>query len=83
MPSADLLLYPNPGSGLFTLAIPEELQNQELCIKVYDITGAIVLETSSCQSALAVLDLSLEKSGVYFIQLQCDGTTLTEKLVKL
>lgn len=67
-------LYPNPTSGMLTIASNEEI----LKIEVFDILGKLILKTMERE-----LDMSQYPSGVYIFHLKNEhGLIRTEKVVK-
>jgi hypothetical protein len=73
-------IYPNPATANFFV---ENAAQVEL-IKIYDITGAVVLVIDNTFKK-DVLDIDIAKlpAGQYFIAFQNDKTKITKKLVKL
>jgi hypothetical protein len=73
-------IYPNPATANFFV---ENAAQVEL-IKIYDITGAVVLVVDNTFKK-DVLDIDIAKlpAGQYFIAFQNDKTKITKKLVKL
>jgi hypothetical protein len=69
---AGLQIYPNPTKDILTI------QGEVESVKVLDLTGNVVRETSD-----AVLTLSNLKSGLYLLQLQTAKGTVLEKIQKL
>jgi CubicO group peptidase (beta-lactamase class C family) len=68
------LIYPNPTNGLVHI----EIQNQTIQrIKVYDLQGQLIKETSESQ-----FDLSNYPNGMYFIRAQTKQGFYSYKLLK-
>jgi CubicO group peptidase (beta-lactamase class C family) len=68
------LIYPNPTNGLVNI----EIQNQTIQrIKVYDLQGQLIKETTEYQ-----FDLSNFSNGMYFIKAQTKQGFYNYKLVK-
>lgn len=59
-------VYPNPTTGLVYLEIPDSEKTNDLSIKVYDLHGRLVLNTSFNQTSL---DMSRLPGGIYFLRL--------------
>jgi D-alanyl-D-alanine carboxypeptidase len=70
-----ITVYPNPTNGLVQIEIPNlTIQG----IKVYDLQGQLVKETTECQ-----FDLSNLSNGTYFIKAQTKQGFYSYKLIKL
>lgn len=84
-PGNSVTVYPNPGSGVFSLLIVSE-RDQHATIRVTDLKGAIVqsgelnLRTGENNK---MLDLTGFGKGVYQLELQSESTTQILKLVVL
>jgi hypothetical protein len=69
-------LYPNPGNGLYTVALPEQAQ-----IKIVSLTGAVVFDQRLSKGNHA-LDLLHITNGVYLMQVYTNETVSVFKLIK-
>jgi lysyl endopeptidase len=76
----DLIIYPNPTNGDVVVNF-SNVQSQIESVELRDITGRIIAKTSSV-SGNVKFDLSNEASGVYFIKVNGEGTTLTKKVIR-
>jgi hypothetical protein len=74
-------VYPNPGSGLFTLKFSDQVKKG---IKVTDMSGRIVFEKNNISDESYKLDLGNKKDGLYFLYISetDSGTVKTFKLIK-
>ena len=61
----ELLVYPNPTNGLFT--IEQEQSRPNTPFEVRDITGQIV-HKGKLNSSRTIVDLSIHKSGIYLLR---------------
>jgi hypothetical protein len=68
-----ITVFPNPGSGEFDVTI--ESFSEELVIKVYNVSGALVKEQRTSGSKTRV-ELSDEASGIYLVRVTLDGKSL-------
>ncbi|MFN8144274.1 MAG: M43 family zinc metalloprotease [Bacteroidia bacterium] len=78
----DLSVYPNPGSGVFSISgeIPGA---EQLTILVLDMMGQEVKEISSSKENILKVDLSDASSGIYTLQfINKDGLSFAKKIVK-
>ena len=77
-----LQLYPNPGTGIFNLAVPGAV-DPRVQLKVFSLTGQEIPAGVTWNSGSAcVLDMSLVQPGIYIILVQANGQHYTAKLVK-
>lgn len=75
----DFKLSPNPTSGEFTVSFDEsKVSNFE--VSVLDLTGRVVYNTEVIGSVHQI-DLSQEQPGIYFVNVDIDGSTAVERLV--
>jgi hypothetical protein len=72
--NTDILLYPNPTSGLlnFEVAVPEAGTGLEISAKVYSVTGSLVHDEKFNASAFNI-DLTEEQNGTYLLDLTVNG----------
>jgi hypothetical protein len=78
----NIILYPNPSKGIFTL---ESTSNQTVqSLSVYSAFGQCILKMNARSVAAGekiVLDLKDHAGGIYFLQLDLNGKILTQKLI--
>jgi subtilisin family serine protease len=76
--------FPQPASDWVMLELPEVFLSQACSITVVDVTGrAMVHRTAAMpQNSRIYLDTSTWTSGVYAVQVSCDGQLLRGKLIK-
>jgi hypothetical protein len=66
----ELVLFPNPGSGLIQLKFNEQLVNTSATVNVYDSNGKMIKSISlSSMGVNALLDLSPFSAGTYTISI--------------
>lgn len=70
-----LSIFPNPTNGLITI----QFEGNSANINIVDITGKTI-STSTIQSNESV-DLSSLNAGTYFISVEVDGRTSTERII--
>ncbi|GGG33111.1 hypothetical protein GCM10011344_37540 [Dokdonia pacifica] len=68
-----LEMYPNPASASVSITTTQPLQ----AIAIYDITGKLVLETTSDVTMSSIVNTSNFKKGLYLVQTQ----GITQKLI--
>jgi PKD repeat protein len=76
----DLVIFPNPNTGSFQVAIDKEIQ-PEARLKVYDMKGALLHDVPMSQSFLE-LDLSELGVGIYLVTVINGHAYYHSKLVK-
>jgi len=76
--AGDVLLFPNPTAGSFTLELPFSLENNKLLIT--DLNGKIVLENMFSGSSMTV-DVSSLMNGCYIIQIEAQNRIITKRLI--
>lgn len=77
-----LLLFPNPSTGLFMIAVTGEKINNA-SIRVYDLMGALVYSEDNRyidNSVSRQLDLSQLKSGLYMVNIICGDKKYVRKV---
>lgn len=79
---SDLKLYPNPGSGVFTLDIPAF--EQRVTVQVENSLGQLIysemIEANQTGSAHKI-NLSSAKAGLYFVKISYQDETIVSKLI--
>jgi len=76
-----LKIYPNPGSGVFIVKVPEI--NDKVSIKVFDAIGTMVLEEIHLGNSSEVLELNLsdQADGLYIVRIQSKSRSLQGKVI--
>jgi hypothetical protein len=76
--ATDLRLYPNPASDLVTVISNNAIISN---VDVIDNTGKVVLSKSHLNKEKVNLDLTILKSGIYYVRLATSKGMLTERLI--
>jgi len=76
--AGDVLLFPNPTAGSFTLELPFSLENNKLLIT--DLNGKIVVENTFSGSSISV-DVSSLMNGCYILQIEAQNRIITERFI--
>ena len=77
--SEKLLVYPNPATSEINLHLVEGAS----LIRIYTLTGSLVLEQKVDANLQENIDISSLQPGTYFIGVEVDGVILHEKFIKL
>lgn len=72
--SDELKIYPNPAKNSIAIHITEEMKNYE--INLLNTLGQTLLQTKS-----NVIDVSSFPSGIYFVNVQSDKTSVNKKVI--
>ena len=74
----DLIVYPNPSAGIFTV------HSEETIIKQIDITNLFGEEifTTTVANSETTIDLSKQAKGIYFIQVLTEKGIINKKIIK-
>jgi len=70
-------LYPNPGSGNFTIEVPEQGTHH---LEIFDMTGRSVL-SKNMTTQREMFDISGQATGMYIVQIEKDGKTERLKII--
>lgn len=74
---SDLVVYPNPGNGLFFISAPDNVRK----VMVYNLSGQVVYEKST-ESSTVDLNLTGMNRGTYLIKIETEsGKLVSEKLI--
>ena len=71
-------LYPNPTRDIFTIKTPNGFKGSYF---LYDYVGKSIFNNKINKSS-TIIDISNLKSGIYFIRIDGDKTTVTKKIIK-
>jgi len=73
-------IYPNPGTGIYTLEINTEQQAIEY--QIYNSFGNII-QTTPLYNNNSTIDISNQPTGIYFVKIIfTDGKTINKKIIK-
>lgn len=68
-----LKLYPNPTADMVFIEIPENYRGQNLSLRILDMQGRVVSETSLIASGTVELETSQLEKGIYLIETATHG----------
>lgn len=77
-----LIIYPNPGSGLFNLDFTN-VRQKEMDIRISNISGQTVFTKTfyNPQGIIITIDLTQEPVGLYFIQMNFGERFVVKKII--
>lgn len=78
--SQDVVVYPNPSSGIFEVVMPSYFDGS---IEVLDVTGRSVFTSTIKDQLRTRIDLEKEAAGMYFVHIISDKETIVKKFLKL
>ncbi len=81
---AELIVYPNPGSGKFTIRLITDGRKKDLSIRVIDLLGKEIFSIPGQKVFGEVsrdIDLGTLAGGIYSLILQLENEQLTRKIV--
>ncbi|MBI3134056.1 MAG: T9SS type A sorting domain-containing protein [Bacteroidetes bacterium] len=78
---ANLSVYPNPSTGVFTIDLGE-VRSTETTVIIRDITGRIIERYLITDQKLVTLDLSSKADGTYYVNLVSGENQTTFALIK-
>lgn len=70
--NTDTVVYPNPGSGKFTI-----LTKNVVSLKVTSLTGRVI-----CVSETPAFDLTDQPNGIYFVTIKTNQESIVRKVIK-
>lgn len=79
--SKNLVIYPNPNNGSFSIQLPE-INTNSVLIEVFDMLGNRVVRQSVVQTSKIELDLKTVSDGLYLIRMSSEGSFWTGRFLK-
>ncbi len=76
---SQLVIFPNPTQGKFTITFGKTIQNANL--KIYNITGQIILQKSNISGDSFTYDIGEYGDGIYLVELVENGTRILGRVV--
>ena len=78
----DIILYPNPGNGQFTVSL---VKSEKVLLAVFDVNGRLIFQQNEhiLNNNELNVDISSMEKGVYFIKLKSNNLIQTYRYIKL
>ncbi|MBL7803708.1 MAG: choice-of-anchor I family protein [Saprospiraceae bacterium] len=73
-------IYPNPNNGMFTVEL-SELPAQYVHLRILNAVGQIVYTQTQLTTLQTAIDLGSMPKGLYFVQLNSDGQTVSYRVI--
>lgn len=74
-------LYPNPGSGVFTVELPENQKQEKTEVIVYNALGQKIISDTQTSKKFT-LNLGSQPAGLYLVSLINGNSHTTKKIIK-
>jgi len=78
--NANFILFPNPSKDYFSVYLPENHQNEEVTISIYDMFGRTINKINLVNSNEIINVKGFEK-GTYIVQIEYDNQSFKTKLL--
>jgi len=79
----ELLVYPNPSTGIYYFYFNDDSQNQRFELRIYNLNGQLVsIKTGYHVSRTLEIDLSTIDNGLYFYEFTTENNRHTGKIIK-
>lgn len=79
--NTNVVLFPQPAGDILNVSV-QNTENLNINIKILNAMGQQVLELNNLNGSVIQIDLSTLTSGVYYMELNLDGTVTQTKLIK-
>lgn len=73
-------MWPNPTNGAFTIALNEK--SAKASVKVRDISGRVIFETTMGEDGIATINLSACDKGIYLVEVSSGNNTVMGKVIR-
>lgn len=78
----DLVIYPNPNQGIFTLILPDEMVKSDFNVKIFNVLGEeLLFFNKNDKTKTQTLDLCKKGSGIYFLKVIADREIITRRVI--
>lgn len=77
-----LKIYPNPSKGTFTIDLQNILnENNESYLIIFNVMGEKVYEQNNIKSNQKTINIDMNKSGLFFIKIECNEINYYAKVL--
>jgi hypothetical protein len=77
----DIVVYPNPTADVIQIRFENDITNDPLKIRLYNIEGELIYETKAYSDSMIELNRLGFKAGIYFIELELANRLETKKVI--
>ena len=82
-----LKIYPNPGTGSYSVILPQKSKLQDIRLDVYNVFGEIVGNSESSGSVnsdkkILHININQQPNGIYFVKGEINGRFFYQRIVK-
>ena len=75
----EISIYPNPSNGIFTIELSDQYVN-DAKYTIYNSLGEVI-ETSNMSGETSIIDLRMQPTGVYFLNVLNNGHLSSKKII--
>lgn len=79
--NVNIITYPNPTKGLFTVEVPNYWLNKDTVIEIRNLFGEVVF-SEKIDSSIMKIDLTNKTSGIYILKISNSEQSITRKIIK-
>ncbi len=73
-------LYPNPAGNLVSISFPDRVENAS--VRLEGMMGQVILDRTGISGDMYTLEIDAMPSGVYFVEVNINGSVTRQKLIK-
>jgi uncharacterized repeat protein (TIGR01451 family) len=79
--AGEIIIYPNPGNGIYQIKLPENTNHTSTTLQVYDVLGTLIFDTKT-QNTGYQIDLSDQPNGVYIFRVNKGKQFFNQLIIK-
>lgn len=79
--ASDVIVFPNPGKGLFTLKLLADPSEKPVLVKIYNALGQKVFEQQNTWSPALDLNLQGLPAGIYSVDVNVNNVSTVKRLI--
>ncbi len=74
-------IFPNPNNGIFNIRLLNNIKPEEIQILDYSGKNLLAIDSYDAESDIIPVDLKMLESGIYFLKINSQGKSVTEKII--